>query len=202
MPAQPVRWWTILSVLPLIASLPLRAEETEKPSPAPQTLEQAETQLRRAEAMRDEAERRYAAEEAACHRKILVGGCLEDARERHMQAIIDARRLEIPAREFKRTSRRAEVEEEKSRQAAERPAREAKQRERAERYRTEEAGKAAEREQRRLKKERKAEEKRQKLAEQQAERKSKADERAKRRAEQMEARQRERAESERQRGNQ
>jgi hypothetical protein len=196
MPAMPVRLQTILPVLVALAIPPLCAQEAEKPASVPRTLEQAEAQLQRAETMRDEAQRRYAAEEAACYRKILVGGCLEDAKERHMEAIIEARALEISAREFKRVSRRAEVEEEKSRQAAERPAREAGQQERAERYRTEEAAKATEREQRRLDRERKAEEKRQKLAKTQAERKLKADKRAKRHAEQIEKKARQRAEAE------
>jgi hypothetical protein len=196
MPAVLARPRPILPVLLLLASLPFLARAAESPASAPQTLEQAEAQLQRAEALRDEARQRYAAEEAACYRKVLVGGCLEDAKERHMKAVIEARQIEIPAREFKRASRRAEVEEEKSRQAAERPAHGARQLERAERYRTEEAAKAEDREQKRLKRERKAEEKRQKLAEERAERKLKADKRAKRRAEQIEkkAGQRERAE--------
>jgi hypothetical protein len=173
---------SLLSALLLIASLPLRAQS----SSALQTIEQADAQLQRAEVMREEAQQRYAAEEVACYQKILVSGCLGDAKERHMKAIIEARQLEAPAREFKRAARRAEVEEEKDRQATERPAREAEQQERAERYRAEEAEKAADREQRQLKKERKAEEKRQKLAEERAERKLKADKRAKRHAEQIE----------------
>jgi hypothetical protein len=191
-----VRLWIIFPLLILLASLQLCAQEAEESLSAPQTLEQAEAQLQRAEAMRDEAQRRYTAEEAACYQKVLVGGCVEDAKERHKQAVIEARRLEIPAREFKRASRRAEVEEEKDRQAGERPAREAKQQERAERYRSEEAAKAAKREQRRLERERKAEEKRQELAEKQTERKLKADKRAKRRAEQIEKKARQRARAE------
>jgi hypothetical protein len=196
MPAMLARFRTTLPVLLLLASLPLRAQAVESPASAPQTLEQAEAQLQRASALRDEAGRRYAAEETVCYQKVLVGGCLEDAKERHMKAIIEARQLEVPAREFKRASRRAEVEEEKSRQAAERPAREARQQERAERYRTGEAAKAADREQKRLEREKKAEEKRQKLAEERAERKLKADKRAKRHAEQIEKKARQRARAE------
>jgi hypothetical protein len=196
MPVLFIRLRIILPVLLLVVSLPCWAQEAESHSPAPQTLEQAEAQLRRADAMRDEAQRRYAAAEAACYEKILVGGCIEDARERHMKAIIEARQLEVPAREFKRASRRAEVEEEKSRQAAERPVREAEQQERAERYRSEEAAKAAEREQRRLDRERKVEEKQQKLAEQRTERKLKADKRAKRQAERIEKKAKQRAKAE------
>jgi hypothetical protein len=181
-----IRSRTIFLVLSLIAGLPLLAQEAEKPASAPQTLEEAGEWLQRAEVMRDEADRRYVAEEAACYRKVLVSGCLEDARERRMQTIVGAQKLEIPAREFRRASRRAEVGEEKERQAAKRSTREAEQRERAERHRAGEAEKAAEREQRRLKKERKAEEKRRKLAERRAERKLKADERTRRHARQIE----------------
>jgi hypothetical protein len=193
---MPVRLRITLPLLILFASLPLCAQEAEKPLSIPQTLEQAEAQLQRAEAMRNEAQQRYTAEEAACHQKVLVGGCFEDAKERHKQAVIQARQLEIPAREFKRASRRAEVEEGKDRQAAERPAREARQQEQAERYRSKEAAKAAKREQRRLERERKVEEKRQALAEEQAERKLKMDKRAKRRAEQIEKKAKQRASTE------
>jgi hypothetical protein len=196
MSALSVRLRIIFPVLMLLASPPFYASEVEQPLSAPQTLEHAEAQIKKAEAMRDEAQRRYAAEEIACHQKVLVGGCLEDAKERHMKAIIEARQIEIPAREIKRASRRAEVEEEKSRQAAERPAREARQQERAERYRSEAAAKTAEREQRRLDRERKAEEKQQKLAGERAERKLKADKRAKRHAEQIEKKARQRAKAE------
>ena len=186
----------ILPILLLLAGPPLWAQQAGAPAPVPQTLEQAEAQRQKAEVMRKDAERRHAAEEAACYKKILVNPCLEEARERYTKTIVEARRLEAPAREFQRESRRGEVEAEKDRRAAEDPAREAERQERAERYRAEEAAKAAEREEKRLDKERKAEENRKKLAEEQAKRKLKEEKRAKKQAEQIEKKARERAKAE------
>ncbi|MFT3962511.1 hypothetical protein [Propionivibrio sp.] len=185
----------LLAVLLLAAGPPLRAQPADA-APVPQTLEQAAAQRQRAEAMRQDAERRYAADEAACYRKILVNDCLKEAKERYTNTIVGARRLEAPAREFERESRRGEIEAEKDRRAAERPAREAEQQERAERYRADEAAKAAAREEKRLDKERKAEENRRKSAEEQAKRQVKEEKRAQKQAAQIEKKARERAKAE------
>jgi hypothetical protein len=184
----------ILFALPLIAvSFQVRGENA---GPVPRTLEQARAQRQEAEDIREEAQRRYAEEEAACHEKILVGACLEMARERRTKAIIDARRLDAPAREFEREFRRNEVEEEKGQRAVERLTREARQQEQAERYRAEEAEKVADRERQRQKKERKAEENRKKLAERQTKRRIEEEKRAKRQAEQIEKAAKKRARTE------
>ena len=186
----------ILPIVLLLASPLLWAQQAGDPAPMPQTLEQAEAQRQQAEAMRKDAERRYAAEEAACYKKVLVNPCIDAAKERHTKTIVEARRLEAPAREFQRESRRGDVEAEKGRRAAEVPAREAERQERAERYRAGEAAKAADREEKRLDKERKAEENRKKLAEEQAKRKLKEEKRAKKQAEQIEKKAKERAKAE------
>ena len=187
---------SILPIVLLLASQPLWAQKAGDPAPMPQTLEQAEAQRQQAEAMRKDAERRYAAEEAACYKKILVNPCIDAAKERHTKTIVEARRLEAPAREFQRESRRGDVEAEKGRRAAEVPAREAERQERAERYRAGEAAKAADREEKRLDKERKAEENRKKLAEEQAKRTLKEEKRAKKQAGQIEKKAKERAKAE------
>jgi hypothetical protein len=189
------RFRAIFPIL-LMACPPLWARQADAPPPAPRAPEQAEASRPDADAMRAEAKRRYAAEEAACYQKILVNPCLEDARERYMKATIEARRAGVSARESQRKSRRGEVEAEKDRRAAERPVREAEQRERAERHRAEEAASAAGREQKRLEKERRAGENRKKLADDQAKRQLKAEKRAKKQAEQREKKARERAKAE------
>lgn len=181
-------------LLPLLLAMPLAAQETGRPPvPVPQSAEEAEAQGRRAESLRQEAENRHAAEQAACHQKILVNPCLEDAKKRYTQAIVEARQLDLPAREFQREARRADVEAAKARKAAERPTRDAEQQKQSARHRTEEAAKTAGREQKMTEKERKAEENRKKLAQEQANRQVKAEARARKHAEQSAKKARERA---------
>lgn len=186
-----------IALLSLLTISPAWGQSAEtKAAPVPQTLEQAEAQRKLAETMRNDAEKRYATEQAACYQKILVNDCLVDAKRRYTQAIIDARLLDAPARDFQREAHRNEVEAEKAQREAERPAREAEQRERAERYREEEAAKAAERAQKQADRERKAEENRKKLAEEQAKRQAQQEKRARKHAEQIEKKARERAKAE------
>ena len=180
----------------LLACPFLWAQETGTSSPVPQTLEQADTQRQRAEAMRKEADKRHTEEQAACYRKILVNSCLADAKKRHTASMIEARQLDLPAREFQREANRKNVEAEKALREAERPAREAEQQEQAERYRTEEAAKAAERMQKQQENEKKAVENRNKLAEEQARRKAKEEQRARKNAAQIEKKAKERAKAE------
>ncbi len=104
-----------IALLSLLTVLPAWAQSVQaNAAPVPQTLEQAEAQRKQAETMRNDAEKRYAAEQAACYQKILVNDCLVDAKKRYTQTIIDARQLEAPAREFQRDAHRAEVEAEKA----------------------------------------------------------------------------------------
>jgi hypothetical protein len=180
-------------ILLLLAAVPLRAENS---LPVPQTPEQAAAQRQKAEDLRKEAQRRYEEEEAACYRKTLVGACLDAAKERRTRMRIEARRLDAPAREFERESRRAGVEEGKRRQAEDLLTREAKQEEEAERYRDEQAAKASEREQKRQEKERRMEKKREKLAEEQAKRQRAEEKRAKKQAEKIEKQAKKRAKAE------
>lgn len=186
----------LIPALMLFASTMLYAQ-TEAPSaPVPQTMEQADAQRQKAETMRKDAEKRHQAEQAACYQKILVNACLDDAKKRYTNTMIEARKLDAPARDFQRETRRTEVEGEKAQRDAERPVREAEQKEKAEQYRTTEAEKAAAREQKQLEKEQKAAENRQKLADERAKRKVKEEKRAKKQAEQIEKKARERAKAE------
>lgn len=145
----------------------------------PQTLEQAADQRARAKQLVAESDARYAAEQQACYSKFLVNSCLDEARKRHTQALIDARNLDIPARDFQREAKRADVEAKEAQRAADRPLREAEQQAQGESYRAEEAAKAAEREKKIAAKAQKAAEGRQKTAAEQARRQAKQEQRAK-----------------------
>ena len=125
------------------------AQQTGGSPPLPQTVEQAETQRQQAETLRKEADRRYAADEAACYKKILVNDCIVEARQRRTESLVEARRLDTAAREFQRKSRRVNVETEKAQRDADNTVREARQGEQAQAYRADEAAKVAEREQKR-----------------------------------------------------
>ncbi len=182
-----------LPILLLLAASCLSAQELGKPPAVPQTLEQADAQILRAETLRKGADALYANEQAACYNKILVNACLSDAKQRHTTTMIEARELELPAREFKREANRRDIETEKARREAERPAQEAERQKQAEQYRAEETEKASARAQKEREKEEKAVENRRKLAEEQAARQAKAEQRARRNAEKMAKKEKERA---------
>ncbi len=159
------------------------ADELAPAPEIPQTLEQASAQRARAAAMRDEAERRHEAEKNACYSKFLVNDCLADAKKRYTATIVEARRLDQPARDFEREARRRDVEAEEAQRLADQPAREAEQKASAERFRAEEAAKASARQQKLAEKARQAEEGRQKTAAEQARRQAKLEKRARQDAE-------------------
>lgn len=169
-----------LAVL-LLISAPLRAQtstETNAPE-VPQTLGQAAAQRARAAQLSREADQRYAAEQEACYKKILVNSCLADAKKSHTQAVIESRKLDAPARDFQREAKRADVDAKETQRAADRPQREAEQKTQAETYRSDEAAKAAEREKKIADKDQKAAAGHQKLAAERAKRQAKLDQRAK-----------------------
>ena len=148
--------------------------------PTPHTLEEANAQRARAEQMRDAAERDFLVEQDACYDKFLVNSCLDDAKKRRTQTLIDARKLDIPARDFQREAKRADVEAKEQKRDDDAPRRAAEQAQQAADFRAEEAAKAAERERKIADKERQAAEGRQKTAAEQAEREKKEQQRAKR----------------------
>ena len=167
-----------LSALSLLVSPALWAQ-TLAPE-LPQTLEQAAAQRARAAQMVNEADKRYADEKAICYTKFLVNGCLADAGKRHTDALIEARNVDIPARDFQREAHRTDVEAKEAKREADRPLRETDLKEQAENYRTDEAAKEAEREKKVAAKEKQTAEGRQKLAEEQAKRQAKQQAREKR----------------------
>ena len=171
------------SLLIALPSLGATAWAQNAAAPIPQTLEEANAQRARATQMRDTAEENFIAEQQACYAKFLVNSCLDEARKRHTDALIEARKLDAPAREFQREAHRAEVEAKAAQRAAEAPQREAEQKEQAENYRAEEAAKAAERERKIAAKAQQAAEGRQKAAAEQASRQAKLAKRAREDAE-------------------
>ena len=87
------RWQ--MRYLPFLVLLSCSALAVE-PAPAvpqPTTLEAAAAQRQEADRMRKSAEDLFAAEQAACYKKFLVNDCLEDAKKRRTQSMIDARNL-------------------------------------------------------------------------------------------------------------
>jgi hypothetical protein len=165
----------LLLVSPLLS--PFAWAQTPAPE-KPQTLEQAIAQEQRASAMRKAAAEQHLDDQAACYKLFQVSSCLDKAKKRYTQAIIDARNVEIPAREFQREAKRADVEAKEAQRAADAPRREAEQKDQAATFRANEALKAAEREKKIADKTRQAAEGRQKTASEQAERKARDQERA------------------------
>jgi len=163
----------------LWAQAPAAAPAVEKP----QTLEQAAEQRTRAEGMRKEADKRYTAEAAECYKKFLVNACLDDAKKTHTKTILEARKIETPAREFQREAKRADANAKDAQRAADAPGRAADQQQQADNYRVEEAAKAADREKKLAAKARQAAAGREKAAAQQAKREANQQKRAKKDAE-------------------
>lgn len=148
-----------------------------------QTLEQASAQRERATAMHKSAEERYAVEKDACYRKVLVSSCLADAKNRYTRSVIEARNVDIPAKEFQREARRAEVNAREAQRVVDSPRREAEQKEHGKEFRSTNEIRAAEREQKIAGKAQQAAEGRRKLAAEQAQRQARQKEREKKDAE-------------------
>ena len=157
-------------------------------APVPRTLEEASAQRDRASAMRKEADARYAAEQAECYKKFLANSCLEDAKKRRTEAILEARKVDNPARDFQRDAKRSDVEAKEAKREADKPVREAEQKAQGEQYRADEAEKAAARKQKIADKAEKAAKSRQKMAEDRAKYQEKLAARAKKDAERAEKR--------------
>lgn len=164
--------WLVVSLLISCAAW------AEVSPPLPQTLEEAGAQRQRAASMRAEAERRYETEQKNCYTKFMVNDCLAAAKKHYTAAIIEARQLDQPARDFERALKRQEVEAKEAQRLADQPRREAGQQESAERFRAEEAAQAAAREQKLATKAAKAEEGHRKEAARQAKRQAKLEKRA------------------------
>ena len=161
------------------------------PPPVPQTLDEADAQRARAESMRQTAEQDFIAEQQACYSKFLINACLDDARKKRTATLIEARQIDLPAREFQRAAKRAEVDAREQQRIDDAPRRAAGQQQDADDFRASEAARAAEREKKIADKARQAEEGRKASAADEARRKQKLADRAKRDAELAEKRARE-----------
>ena len=126
-----------LSIFFLLSGFSLNVLAAEPPAavPQPTTLDEAAAQRKAADRMREAAEARFAEEEAACYKKFLVNSCLEDAKKRYTQSLIEARNLDIPARDFQRDAKRTEADAKEAKRAADMPQREVDQRAQAARER-------------------------------------------------------------------
>lgn len=158
-------------------------ESTPNEPAAPQTLEQANALRERAKQMEKEADALYESDQTACYQKFLVNSCLDDAKKRHTQSRLEARKLDAAGRDFQRAAKRADAEAKETKRAADLQARVAEQKAQGEAYRDEEAARAAARQEKLAKKARQAEEGRRKTAEEQAKRQAKEEKRAKKDAE-------------------
>lgn len=143
-------------------------QAVEAPIPTPRTLEEADAQRKRASELREAADARFAEEEQACYKKFLANKCVDEARTRYRQSVIYARKLDIPAREFQREARRAEVDGKTAKRVAEQPARDAERQQQIEDFHAETSTKAAERKAKLEEKARQAEEGRLKRAQERA----------------------------------
>ena len=176
----------LLFLVSLFASHALWAqtpEATPSPAEAPQTLEQANAIRERAKQMNRDADALYESEQADCYQKFLVNKCLDEAKKRHLEATLEARKIDSAGRDFQRAAKRSEVDAKEAKRAADLEARAAEQKAQSEAYRAEEAAKAAARQQKLAKKAQQAEAGRKKSAEEQAKREAKEEKRAKRDAE-------------------
>lgn len=145
---------------------------------APQSQDEASARRARAEAMRGDAGRALAAEQAACRERFLVNDCLEKAQKAHTRKMIEARTLEQGARDYERAAKRREVEAGEAARAAELSGRAAAQEADGERHRAEEARRAEARERKLAEKEAQAAEGRRQMAAEQAARKARLEARA------------------------
>lgn len=169
------------------------ADETHA-VPQPKTIEEADAQRERASEMRSEAKKRYERESKACYGNFLVNDCLEKAKERRTQTMIEARHLDAPARRFQQENRRAEADAQDKRKEAERRAREAEQKQQTADFHAKEEMEAAEREQKMTARQRKVAETRRKNAQEKAERQEREKSRAERDAKRAAKKAREEAE--------
>ena len=109
-----------LMAITLLFSIPAWAQAPATAAPeGPRTLEEAAALRARAEQMREDAGKTFAAEQTACYQKFLASKCLDEAKKRRTQAEIEARKIDNQGRIFQREAKRAEVEANDAKRAAE-----------------------------------------------------------------------------------
>jgi len=139
----------LIAILGLLA-LPAFTQEAAKPDVDWELLRAQASELRgRAKLMRTQADKTHADAEKLCQEKLLVAGCLDDARKARQEAERAIRRVELEAVELDRRVRVHAHEVKLDQQAEKDRARDIKAAERAEAMRAED-------EKRRLKNEKRA----------------------------------------------
>lgn len=88
-------------------------------------LDEAKSQRARAQALRGEAESEFRRSEAACYDKIMVSGCLGDARQERLRKTLEARRLDVGAERMQREVKLRENAQREAQGGERSPAREA-----------------------------------------------------------------------------
>ena len=134
-----------LLLLGLVLAQPWGPAQAAEPVP-PLTLDEARIQRSKGKTMKDEAEKAFALDKAACSAKAIAIGCMSSARERRAAALQQADALERAGRNRERELRRAEIEAKAAKRAAEAPAEAARQQEDVAQFREKQAQRAAERE--------------------------------------------------------
>lgn len=111
-------------------------------------LEDANARRARAEALRSEAEEAFRRSEAACYDRIMVSGCISDAKQERLRKRLEARQLDLSADRLQREVRLREKAQGEAQDADTSPEREADahSREDAQARATEQAERDAERE--------------------------------------------------------
>lgn len=186
----------LLGILVLLVTACSPAVKQKEAATIPQTTEQANAQRERAAAMQQAAEERLETEQAECYKKFFVSDCLRDAKTRYTETILQARDIDIPARDFLRNVQRMEIERREAERNTNNQAREAEQQRQAAEYRRKEQERAAERERRQADKAAQAAAYRQKAAEEGRSRQERQARHARRDAERQAERKRRQAERE------
>lgn len=96
--------------------------------PGPEREAEWNSRLRQADELRREgaarkaaAEKQFTADEAACNRKLLVNICREDAKQRRIPEVNEARRLETEGRRMEQEVHQEQFADREARRAAEAP---------------------------------------------------------------------------------
>lgn len=157
-------------------------------------LDDARSRRARAQALRSEADEGFRRSESACYDRIMVSGCISDAKTERMRKTVEARQLDVAADRIEREVKLREKAQREEHGAQVAPGREAEAEQAAARNREESEARDAERLRRDAERERDLQEAPARAAAESARRRKNADEAAQRRS--AEARRaRERADS-------
>lgn len=105
------RWFPAIVMATFLASA-YAADDSSQPKPAWAQQREDSARLRQeANAQRDAADAKLAAQSAVCYRKFFVNSCLDKAKVEHTAAIIEARKQRLESSRMQRDANRQEREE-------------------------------------------------------------------------------------------